>query len=39
MLTKMEPWYPLAFIRYNYYQNGFSFDPALGRGRSTKLRK
>jgi penicillin amidase len=29
LLTKMEPWYPLAFIRYNYYQNGFSFDPAL----------
>ena len=31
LLTKIEPWYPLAFIRYNYYQNGFSFDPALGR--------
>lgn len=31
LLAKMEPWYPLAFIRYNYYQNGFSFDPALDR--------
>ena len=31
LLTRMEPWYPLAFIRYNYYQNGFSFDPALDR--------
>src|SRR5688500_11585108 len=29
LLTKFEPWYPLAFIRYNYYQNGFSRDPAL----------
>jgi len=31
LLTKIEPWYTLAFIRYNYYQNGFSFDPALNR--------
>jgi acyl-homoserine lactone acylase PvdQ len=23
LLTRIEPWYPLAFIRYNYYQNGF----------------
>ena len=30
LLTKMEPWYPLAFIRYNYYQQGFANDPALG---------
>lgn len=22
-LARIEPWYPLAFIRYNYYQNGF----------------
>jgi acyl-homoserine-lactone acylase len=22
-LGRIEPWYPLAFIRYNYYQNGF----------------
>jgi penicillin amidase len=31
LLTKMEPWYPLAFIRYNYYQQGFSNDRALDR--------
>src|SRR5688572_15617983 len=29
MLTKFEPWYPLAFIRYNYYQQGFVNDRAL----------
>ncbi|MEO8573314.1 MAG: penicillin acylase family protein [Pyrinomonadaceae bacterium] len=29
LLTKIEPWYPLAFIRYNYYQNGFAYDPAI----------
>src|SRR5687767_8432521 len=29
LLTKFEPWYPLAFIRYNYYQQGFVNDPAL----------
>jgi len=29
LLTKIEPWYTLAFIRYNYFQNGFSRDPAL----------
>ncbi|HKE92563.1 MAG TPA: penicillin acylase family protein, partial [Gemmatimonadales bacterium] len=23
LLTRFEPWYPLAFIRYNYYQSGF----------------
>jgi len=28
LLTKMEPWYPLAFIRYNYYQQGFANDEA-----------
>lgn len=28
LLTKMEPWYPLAFIRYNYYQQGFANDQA-----------
>ena len=22
-LTRFEPWYPLAFIRFNYYQSGF----------------
>ena len=29
LLTKIEPWCTLAFIRYNYYQNGFARDPAL----------
>jgi acyl-homoserine-lactone acylase len=29
LLTRFEPWHPLAFIRYNYYQNGFARDPAL----------
>jgi acyl-homoserine-lactone acylase len=29
LLTTIEPWYTLAFIRYNYFQNGFSRDPAL----------
>ncbi|HEY3582351.1 MAG TPA: penicillin acylase family protein, partial [Pyrinomonadaceae bacterium] len=29
LLAKIEPWYPLAFIRYNYYQNGFARDPNL----------
>jgi penicillin amidase len=24
LLARMEPWYPLAFIRYNYYQQGFA---------------
>ena len=31
LLTKIEPWYTLAFIRYNYYQNGFSRDRSLRR--------
>jgi penicillin amidase len=31
LLTKIEPWYTLAFIRYNYYQNGFARDPSLRR--------
>jgi acyl-homoserine-lactone acylase len=26
LLTQIEPWYTLAFIRYNYYQNGFARD-------------
>jgi len=34
LLTKIEPWYPLAFIRYNYFQNGFARDPIL---RGTQL--
>jgi acyl-homoserine-lactone acylase len=32
LLTKIEPWYTLAFIRYNYYQNGFARDRSLRRG-------
>src|ERR1041384_8597817 len=31
LLTQIEPWYPLAFIRYNYFQNGFARDPILQR--------
>jgi len=26
LLKTIEPWYTLAFIRYNYFQNGFSYD-------------
>ncbi len=29
LLTKFEPWYPLAFIRYNYYQQGFVNDRSI----------
>jgi len=29
LLDRIEPWYTLAFIRYNYYQNGFVHDRAL----------
>lgn len=25
LLRRVEGWHPLAFIRYNYYQNGFAF--------------
>jgi penicillin amidase len=31
LLSGMEPWYPLAFIRYNYYQNGFLYSAGLTR--------
>jgi penicillin amidase len=31
LLSKMEPWYPLAFIRYNYYQRGFLYSTGLSR--------
>ena len=31
LLTKIEPWYTLAFIRYNYYQNGFARDRTFRR--------
>lgn len=30
LLTRFEPWYALAFIRYNYYQTGFFFSAGLG---------
>ncbi len=30
-LTRIEPWYTLAFIRYNYFQNGFLFSTGLRR--------
>jgi len=29
LITKFEPWHPLALIRYAYYQNGFVYDRAL----------
>lgn len=29
LLAQIEPWYTLAFIRYNYYQNGFARDRSL----------
>ncbi len=36
LLNKIEPWYTLAFIRYNYYQNGFARDRSLrGAGLQT----
>jgi penicillin amidase len=36
LLTKIEPWYTLAFIRYNYFQNGFARDRNLrGTGLQT----
>src|SRR5687768_13320672 len=31
LLTKIEPWHTLAFIRYNYFQNGFARDRSLRR--------
>ena len=31
LLARVEPWYPLAFIRYNYYQNGFLGQAGLRR--------
>lgn len=35
LLTQIEPWYTLAFIRYNYYQNGFARDRSLRQGLQT----
>ena len=29
LLARVEPWYPLAFIRYNYFQNGFVYASGL----------
>jgi len=38
LLTTIEPWYTLAFIRYNYFQNGFAHDRSLrGVGLQTAL--
>ncbi len=37
LLEKFEPWHTLAFIRYNYYQNGFARDPALSGPLQTSL--
>jgi penicillin amidase len=31
LLKRVEPWYTLAFIRYNYFQNGFARDRSLRR--------
>jgi acyl-homoserine-lactone acylase len=33
--SRMEPWYPLAFIRYNYFQNGFVYASGIRRGEFT----
>jgi acyl-homoserine-lactone acylase len=30
LLTRIEAWYPLAFIRYSYYEIGYARDPKLG---------
>jgi acyl-homoserine-lactone acylase len=30
LLTRIEAWYPLAFIRYSHYQHGFARNPKLG---------
>jgi penicillin amidase len=32
LLMHFEPWYPLAFIRYNYYQNGFFYSSGIRQG-------
>ena len=32
LLMRFEPWYPLAFIRYNYYQSGFFWSAGLRSG-------
>src|SRR2546422_2811401 len=35
LLTQIGPWYLLAFIRYNYFQNGFGRDQNLSGGLQT----
>jgi penicillin amidase len=35
LITNIQPWHMLAFIRYNYFQNGFARDPALSGGLQT----
>jgi len=32
LLQRIEPWYPLAFIRYNYFENGFARAIGVTRG-------
>jgi acyl-homoserine-lactone acylase len=32
LLQRIEPWYPLAFIRYNYFENGFARAVGVTRG-------
>jgi acyl-homoserine-lactone acylase len=32
LLQRIEPWYPLAFIRYNYFENGFARALGITRG-------
>ncbi len=39
LLTRIEPWHTLAFIRYNYYQNGFARDRNLRQGSANGARR
>ena len=32
LLQRIEPWYPLAFIRYNYFETGFARAVGITRG-------
>jgi acyl-homoserine-lactone acylase len=32
LLRRIEPWHPLAFIRYNYFENGFARAVGITRG-------
>ena len=38
LLTRIEPWHTLAFIRYNYFQNGFARQPSLQGDLQTELK-